>query len=162
MHRTKSDLPEESRRKLAALLNARLADSLDLMLRAKQAHWNVKGAQFATLHPLFDAVAESAERHADNIAERAVQLGGIAEGVLPLIQERSTLGEHTLDRFDGRDHLDALSSAVAAVGRHVRQAVDHAVAWKDLATADLLTEIVRDLDKTLWMLEAHLQGRWSA
>jgi starvation-inducible DNA-binding protein len=80
MNSTKSDLPETIRKRVAAILNARLADAIDLQLQAKQAHWNVKGSQFIALHELFDQVASGAVVLVDLVAERAVQLGATAEG----------------------------------------------------------------------------------
>ena len=96
MYKTKNDLPEGNRKKLIELLNSRLADCIDLQTQAKQAHWNVKGPSFIALHELFDDVAEGVEAHADLIAERAVQLGGVAEGTAMVIAQRSMLNEYPL------------------------------------------------------------------
>ena len=67
MHPTKNDLPQKTRAKVIAVLSDRLADATDLMLQAKQAHWNVKGPNFIALHELFDKVVESAEEWVDLI-----------------------------------------------------------------------------------------------
>ena len=79
MFKTKNDLPEAARVKAVDLLNARLADCIDLQTQTKQAHWNVKGQHFIALHELFDKINEEVEDYVDDIAERAVQLGGVAE-----------------------------------------------------------------------------------
>ncbi|MFZ9875420.1 MAG: ferritin-like domain-containing protein, partial [Candidatus Methylacidiphilales bacterium] len=60
-YRTKNDLPAKVREKMIVLLNARLADSIDLQTQCKQAHWNVKGPDFIALHELFDKVNEDVE-----------------------------------------------------------------------------------------------------
>lgn len=158
MYPTKNDLPEAARMKLAELLNARLSDGIDLMLQAKQAHWNVKGPQFLQLHELFDKVTDEVRDFVDVIAERAVQLGGIAEGTLQIAAKRSTLDEYPLKIVDGRAHVDALSSALARYAKSTRQAIDRATELGDADTADLFTEVSRGLDKLLWMVEAHLQA----
>jgi starvation-inducible DNA-binding protein len=88
MYNTKNDLPEKTREGVIKILNARLADSVDLMHQAKQAHWNVKGENFIALHKLFDEIVDSAEEYMDLIAERAVQLGGIAEGTIRQAAQR--------------------------------------------------------------------------
>src|SRR5579883_3439130 len=93
MYPTKNDLPETSRSKLVELLNARLADAIDLQTQCKQAHWNVKGPSFIALHELFDKVNEDVEEYVDTIAERAVQLGGVAEGTSRVVAKRSALAE---------------------------------------------------------------------
>jgi starvation-inducible DNA-binding protein len=110
-HPTKNDLPENGRVKVASLLNARLADAIDLQLQAKQAHWNVKGPQFIALHELFDQVHGAALEASDLLAERAVQLGGTAIGTVQAVAERTTLKAYPTDASDGAAHVDLLSSA---------------------------------------------------
>jgi starvation-inducible DNA-binding protein len=155
---TKNDLPEKTRKEVIGLLNANLAHGIDLALQAKQAHWNVKGPSFESLHELFDEVHEQAGGWADLIAERAVQLGGVAEGTLGVVSERTGLPEYGLDLADGRAHVEALSGALAAFGKSVRRAIDVAAGAGDAGTADLFTEVSRGADKMLWFVEAHLHA----
>lgn len=156
MHKTKNDLPEKTRHEMAALLNTRLADSVDLMHQAKQAHWNVKGPSFIALHKLFDEIVDEAEEWMDLMAERVVQLGGIAEGSVRVAAKRSTLKEYPLDISAEREHVEALSAALAAYGKSVRHAIDQADELHDKDSADLFTEVSRGVDKYLWFVEAHL------
>src|SRR5580698_6296918 len=121
MFKTKNDLPEDARVKLIELLNARLADCKDLQTQTKQAHWNIKGPNFIALHELFDKINEAVEDYVDDIAERAVQLGGMAEGTARMVAKRSTLAEYPAKAVDGRSHVEALSSAVAAFGLAARR-----------------------------------------
>jgi starvation-inducible DNA-binding protein len=158
MFKTKNDLPEATRAKAVELLNARLADCKDLETQTKQAHWNVKGPHFIGLHELFDKVNEAVAEYVDEIAERAVQLGGVAEGTARMVAKRSTLPEYPANAIDGRSHVDALSSALAAFGKGARKAIDDANEFGDLDTADLFTEVSRGIDKWLWFVEAHLQA----
>src|SRR5215510_16235144 len=126
MFKTKNDLSEESRAKAVELLNARLADCIDLQTQTKQAHWNVKGPNFIALHELFDGINEEVEDYVDDIAERAVQLGGVAEGTARMVAKRSALAEYPTKAADGRSHAEALSSALAAFGKVARQAIEQA------------------------------------
>ena len=158
MFKTKNDLPEAARIKVIELLNARLADCKDLQTQTKQAHWNVKGPNFIGLHELFDKINEEIDEYVDEIAERAVQLGGVAEGTARVVAKRSTLPEYPLNIADGRAHVDALSSALAAFGKVARKAIDESNDLGDLDTADLFTEVSRGIDKWLWFVEAHLQA----
>src|SRR6516225_4420347 len=91
MFKTKNDLAEGTRVKAIELLNARLADCKDLQTQVKQAHWNVKGPNFISLHLLFDKINDDVENYVDEIAERAVQLGGVAEGTARMVAKRSSL-----------------------------------------------------------------------
>ncbi|RLS43744.1 MAG: DNA starvation/stationary phase protection protein Dps, partial [Planctomycetota bacterium] len=85
MNPTKNDIPAKKRSALCNLLNQRLSDLLDLGLQAKQAHWNVKGPQFISLHELFDSVASDVSGFVDDVAERITALGGTAEGTLQVV-----------------------------------------------------------------------------
>jgi starvation-inducible DNA-binding protein len=158
MYPTKNDLPETARTKLVELCNARLADAIDLQTQCKQAHWNVKGPSFIALHELFDKVTEDVEDYVDLIAERAVQLGGVAEGTARSIARRSSLSEYSAKGSGGRDHVEALSSALAAFGKLARHAINQSTELGDADSADLFTEVSRGTDKWLWFVEAHLQA----
>jgi starvation-inducible DNA-binding protein len=94
LHPTQNDLREKVRSAMIELLNQQLADVLNLGLQAKQAHWNVKGPHFIGLHELFDKVAEELEAFTDDIAERAVGLGGIAQGTIQVVSKHSRLAAY--------------------------------------------------------------------
>jgi starvation-inducible DNA-binding protein len=159
MHPTKNDIPEKLRHQAVDLLNARLADCIDLQTQMKQAHWNVKGRDFIALHELFDQINESVEEYTDLIAERAVQLGGQVAGTARVVAKTSTLHEYPIQAVSGRDHVAAVSSALAAFGKVARKAIDQADELKDRDTADVFTEISRGTDKWLWFVEAHLSEK---
>src|SRR5882762_6584862 len=91
MYETENDIAKSRRAELNALMNQRLADAIDLQIQMKQAHWNVKGPHFIGLHELFDQVNEAVESYVDLIAERIVQLGGIAAGTARVAAGRSRL-----------------------------------------------------------------------
>jgi starvation-inducible DNA-binding protein len=158
MYPTKNDLPESTRRQMIELCNARLADAIDLQTQTKHAHWNVRGPHFIALHELFDKVNADVEDYVDLIAERAVQLGGTVDGTARSVAKRSTLPEYPVRDGSGRQHVDALSSALAAFGKAARGALDDADRASDADTNDIFVEISRGVDKWLWMVEAHLQS----
>ena len=157
MFQTRNDLPEATRARVVELLNARLADAVDLYLQLKHAHWNVKGMDFFSLHELFDKVAEGIEENVDDIAERAVQLGGVALGMAGVVAQKTSLPSYPESAVEGADHLGAVANALAAFGKAVRAAIDQSNDIGDLDTADLFTEVSRDVDKELWLVEAHLE-----
>jgi starvation-inducible DNA-binding protein len=154
---TRNDLPETTRSRIVELLNRRLADAVDLATQVKVGHWNVKGANFIGLHKLFDDVHAEVSAYADLIAERVVQLGGIAEGTARIAAERSELREYPTGVLPGDSHVDALSVALSAFAARTRKAIDVSAEAGDQATADICTEITRGLDKWLWFVEAHRQ-----
>jgi starvation-inducible DNA-binding protein len=158
MYDTKNDLARDTRVEVIALLNQRLAEAIDLQTQCKQAHWNVKGPAFIALHKLFDEITEDVEGYVDEVAERVVQLGGIAEGTVGAVEERSKLPDYPLALSTGAEHVAALSDALAAFGRAVRIGIEEMNELEDAGTADLLTGISRGVDKWLWFVEAHQQG----
>ena len=158
LFQTKNDLPEATRVEVIALLNQRLAECIDLQTQCKQAHWNVKGPSFIGLHKLFDEINESVEEYVDLIAERIVQLGGIAEGTIGAVEGRSTLVDYPLTLSSGGEHVAALSDALAAFGRTARLGIEEMNELEDAGSADILTEISRGVDQWLWFVEAHQQG----
>jgi starvation-inducible DNA-binding protein len=154
LNATLNSVTPKARAEVVALLNATLANLSDLYSQAKQAHWNVRGRRFAQLHELFDKVAESVGGHIDDVAERAVQLGGVAEGTVRMAASRSRLKEWPVDLKDQDESVATLTDRVAVVANAVRDAIDVAGGLGDANTADLFTEVSRSLDKSLWMLEA--------
>jgi starvation-inducible DNA-binding protein len=156
--KTSIDLASNVRDKSIELLNQQLADSLDLYSQLKQAHWNIKGKDFYQLHLLFDTFAEHAEEWIDEIAERATELGGYATGTVRDSAAHSSLEEYPHDAVDGAEHVKAVVERLAAYAASSRKGIDTTAEWGDQATADLLTQITREVDKDLWFAEAHLQG----
>jgi starvation-inducible DNA-binding protein len=158
MYKTQNDIAEETRAKLIEILNRRLAGAIELQLHSKQAHWNVKGPNFIGLHKLFDDINEEVEDYVDLIAERVVQLGGIAEGTAHAVVNNADMDEYPLNIANGKDHVVALSKSLATFGRHARYAIQQSDELGDADTADIFTEISRGIDKWLWFVEAHLQA----
>lgn len=155
MFNTRNDLPPSTRTRAVELLNARLADAVDLGTQTKHAHWNVKGPNFIALHELFDKIAENIEDQIDTIAERVTALGGTAHGTLAAVARSTSLKSYPEDISDGADHVEALATVVADFGRKLRAAIDESAQLGDAGTSDLFTGISRETDKNLWFLEAH-------
>ena len=155
---TRNDLFEDARESMVELLNQQLAESLDLYTQLKQAHWNVKGMHFMQLHSLFDDLAANFTHYADMIAERATALGGRAEGTARMAAERSRIDEMPIEMTDGKDFLIALANRIGEYAASARSAIDESADQNDAVTSDLFTEIAREVDKSLYFLESHLQG----
>ena len=154
---THNDLPADTREQMIAMLNQELADMSDLHSQTKQAHWNVKGEQFISLHKLFDEFAEALTGYVDEIAERAVQLGGTAMGTNRMSAADSRLPEYPTEVMGSMDHVSALTERYAMVAASIRESIDIAEEAGDMDTVDLLSGISLGMDKWLWFLEAHVQ-----
>ena len=159
MFNTRNDLSQSIRTQVVELLNARLADAIDLGTQIKHAHWNVKGANFIALHELFDKIAEGVEDQVDTIAERVTALGGTARGTLVVVSRYTSLKPYPEEISAGLAHVEALASVLADFGRKVRAAIEESAKLGDAGTSDLFTGISRETDKSLWFLEAHLYAK---
>jgi len=157
MFPTSVNIPELQRTTVVAILNARLADTLDLKTQAKQTHWNVKGMAFYELHLLFDSVAEHLETASDIIAERITALGGVAYGTARMVAVNSTIPEYPVDTVKGSDHILALSVRIGQAANSMRTAIEECLGCGDQGSADVFIELVRQADKDVWFLQAHLQ-----
>jgi starvation-inducible DNA-binding protein len=155
---TSIDLDAETRAQIVALLNQQLADTFDLYSQTKQAHWNVKGAQFFQLHELYDKLAAELIDHVDTIAERATALGGTALGTLQMAAKATRLGDYPEDAVASQVTVQMLAERFANLAATTRTAIDDADKLGDADTADIFTGVSRALDKSLWFLEAHLQA----
>ncbi len=158
MYETENDISVQRRTELNRLINQRLASAVDLQMQLKQAHWNVKGPNFISLHQLFDQAAAAVAENVDTLAERIVQLGGIAEGTIRQAASRTRLAEYPLALATGVDHVEAVARALSTFGQEIRGTINEAVELDDADTADLFTEISRGIDKWLWFVEAHTQA----
>jgi starvation-inducible DNA-binding protein len=158
MSATHHDLPEETRQQMVQICNEQLADTFDLFSQTKQAHWNVKGPDFYQLHELYDELAEQLLGHVDLIAERATALGGAATGTVRMAAGSTRLEDYPEGPVGSMESVRLLVERYANVAHTTREAIDAAQEAGDQDTADLFTEVSRDLDKDLWFLEAHIQA----
>lgn len=156
-YRTHNELDSNAKSASIALLNARLVDTIDLALIAKQAHWNVKGREFIAVHEMLDKLRDDVDEYVDTIAERVTALGGTAFGTAQVTAQKTTLPAYPTDIHKIEDHLRALVDRYGHVANTVRANIDEATEAGDAGTADVFTEVSRGLDKWLWFLEAHLQ-----
>jgi starvation-inducible DNA-binding protein len=158
MFKSPSPLPEEARSKMSVTLNERLADGLDLHSQIKVAHWNIKGPQFAALHPLFETFAVGLAEFNDSIAERAVTLGGKAYGTARHVASNSRLPEYPQDTSRDMEHVKLLYERIEKYLEGVRESRGLAAKYGDEDSSGLLTEVITQFEKHAWFLRASLDS----
>ncbi len=157
MFTSPSQIPETSRVQLVETLNERLADGLDLHSQIKVAHWNLKGPQFAALHPLFESFAASLAQHTDELAERAVTLGGKAYGTARYVAKRSHLKEYPQEAKLDLEHVAAMATSIETFLAGMRASRARAYELRDPDSVDLLTNVITEFEKYAWFLRATLE-----
>jgi starvation-inducible DNA-binding protein len=153
-----SQLPIDARARVIDALNASLADGLDLYSQVKVAHWNLKGPHFAALHELFDTIAGEAADTNDELAERAVALGGLASGTVRTSAERSRLPRYPEELTRDLDHVELLADRIDVYLEGLRGARTIGEQVGDTDTVDLLTGFVTEFEKHAWFLRATLES----
>lgn len=148
-------LNEQDQQVTGKALQETLVDLIDLHLMLKQAHWNVTGSHFRSVHLQLDELVTQARGFADDVAERAIAIGVPVDGRSSTVAEGSSL-----PRFEGgwrKDHevvagvVSALEDAVEPLRERIRQ-----TDGTDLVTQDLLIGIASSLEKAHWMWQAQL------
>lgn len=154
-----SGIADNTAKQMVGLLNENLAPVIDLTLAAKQAHWNIKGANFIGIHQLLDDVVERLRGISDTMAERAVVLGGIPKGTVQTVADDTSLEPYPVEETDIDTCARALTDRYKEVAKMLRAAIDKAGEAGDEDTADLFTEASRIVDKDAWFIGANVPAK---
>lgn len=158
MRKSPSHLSEAARKTISEALRAVLTDGIDLYTQIKIAHWNVKGAHFAALHPLFDQFASDQAANNDDIAERVLTLGHLAVGTARHVAKASRLPDYPQDTTKDLQHVALLVERIGKQLEGMRSARDVAKGNEDEDTFDLLTGQIEQFEKHSWFLHATLES----
>jgi starvation-inducible DNA-binding protein len=149
----RSTLPEDARRIAGDALQSTLVDLLGLSLIGKQAHWNIVGPRFRSIHLQLDEVVDTARNYSDTVAERAAALGLPPDGRPETIASAYTLpGPKEGWQRDNDVVALMMETLETAIGR-LRERIA-ATEKADPVTQDLLIGITAELEKQRWMFDA--------
>ena len=136
-------------------LQATLVELTDLSLIGKQLHWNIFGRPFKPLHEHLDELVDSWRELSDTVAERAVALGYAPDGQAAAVSQGSEIAPVDRGALDTDTATRQLVERLADVTERIRGRMDR-LGEIDLASQDVLVEVVRELEKQLWMLRSSL------
>jgi starvation-inducible DNA-binding protein len=151
MSTVKSPLSEEARKVTGSVLQDSLVDLIDLHLSAKQAHWNLTGRNFRSIHLQLDEIVDLAREHADNVAERAVAIGVNPDGRARTVAERTKLHQLESGWLPDDKVIAAVTDTLAEMSGRFRERIE-TTDDTDLVSQDMLIAVAQDLDKQHWML----------
>jgi starvation-inducible DNA-binding protein len=137
--------------KLRGYLQRVLVDLIDLHVQGKQAHWNVTGRGFRSLHLQLDELVAIAREESDVIAERMRALQVVPDGRIETVAATTDLAAYPADLVSVTDTVDAIVERITqtvAVMREVHSDVDA----EDPATADLINNAIGQLEQQAWMI----------
>ncbi|MGH3376769.1 MAG: Dps family protein [Actinoallomurus sp.] len=150
MTTVKSPLTDEARKVTGAVLQDSLIDLIDLHLSAKQAHWNLTGRNFRSIHLQLDEVVDLAREHADTVAERAVAIGVNPDGRVRTVADHSRLHQLESGFLPDDKVVAAITDMLGEMSVRFRERVE-TTDDTDLVSQDLLIAAAQDLDKQHWM-----------
>ena len=153
-----SHLPQETREKISQALLPVLTDGIDLHSQIKVAHWNIKGPQFAALHPLFDQFATDLQLRNDEIAERIRTLGSLAVGTARYVAANSRIPDYPQDCTKDMEHVALLAEHIGIFLDGAKQARAVAAELEDDESVDALTTTITMFEKHAWFLHASLES----
>lgn len=148
-----SPLKPEDKKVVAVALQGALVDLLDLSLLGKQAHWNVIGHNFRSLHLQLDKIVSAARKHADTVAERAVAIGSNPDGRASTLASTTEVPQLEAGYINDGKVVAAMTDILGSIIRRMRERIT-ATDEPDPVTQDILIEITQDLEKHHWMIEA--------
>jgi starvation-inducible DNA-binding protein len=146
-------VPEQERKEAGHLLQRTLVELIDLALSGKQLHWNIAGHGFRDLHLQLDELVDEWQELADTVGERAVAIGCPVDGSARVVADQSELPPVEPGSVAVPHAIDVLTQRLAHAAELARDRADRAGAL-DLASQDVLIDVMRALEKQLWMIRS--------
>jgi len=149
---------EESRKAVSDQLVKLLADEFVLYTKTRNAHWNVEGTDFHSMHLFFESQYEQLDDAMDSVAERIRTIGHYAPATLKSFLDLTHLTEKNRDKNDSMSFIKELLEDHESIIEFIRGNIDpFASKYHDYGTSDYITGLMEDHEKVAWMLRAHLR-----
>ncbi|HEY9048893.1 MAG TPA: DNA starvation/stationary phase protection protein [Ohtaekwangia sp.] len=144
--------------KVAYELSRILADEFVLYTKTRNAHWNIEGPDFYSVHKFFEDQYEILDDTMDDIAERIRAIGHYAPATLKEFLSLTKLTEESRSKNDSNGFIKELLADHETVIIHLRENINRfANEFQDAGTSDFITGLMTTHEKMAWMLRAHLK-----
>ena len=150
-------ISDKNRKAVAAQLSRLLADEFILYTKTRNAHWNIEGKDFHSVHLFFEEHYEQLDEIVDSVAERIRQLGHYAPATLKEFLNLTQLSEKLGEKNDSQGFIKELLADHEGIIIFIRENINtFANEFKDAGTSDFVTGLMENHEKMAWMLRAHL------
>ncbi len=147
-------LSKDARDQVVNSMHSVLATLIDMALQAKQAHWNIRGPRFKSLHEHLDEIIDELRPASDEVAERIVTLGVPADGTLPALTKGTALATIHTGFLNDQQVAEGIAERLSQTIGCIRKSIG-TVGEVDPVSEDLLIGIVAGLEKQLWMVQSN-------
>jgi starvation-inducible DNA-binding protein len=155
---TKIGISAENLQAVAQTLAKILADEFVLYTKTRNAHWNVEGKDFYSVHKFFEDQYEALDEIIDDVAERIRSLGHYAPATLKNYLQLTHLTEQAREKNDSEGFIRELLQDHQSIIVHLRENINRfANDYHDLGTSDFITGLMESHEKMAWMLRSHLK-----
>lgn len=151
-------LSPENKGKIADILIKLLADEHILYLKTRNAHWNVEGPDFQTIHVYFESLYNELQIVIDDVAEKIRQKDVYAPATMKEYMQLAHLSEER--KTENKDSLSFIADLLhdhEVIIDFLSEAVVEIEAFNDISTSDFLVGLLEQHQKTAWMLRSHLR-----
>jgi starvation-inducible DNA-binding protein len=155
--KTNIGIPQENLSEVAHELNHILADEYLLYTKTRNAHWNIEGPNFHTMHLFFESQYNQLDELMDSVAERIRSLGHYAPATLQSFLNLTHLTETVSENNDSTGFIKELLNDHESIIIRLRALITvFAESLKDLGTSDYVTGLMETHEKMAWMLRVHI------
>ena len=134
-------------------LQATLVELIDLSLLGKQAHWNVVGPNFRSIHLQLDEIVDLARLSSDRVAERIATIGAVPDGRAGSVAASSDLPEFPDGQVPVTEAVQRVGAALDTMSGRLKERILR-IGDEDPVSQDILIGTTDELEKAGWMLRA--------
>ena len=151
-------ITEANRKSVSDQLGHLLADEFVLYAKTRNAHWNIEGPDFHSMHIFFEGQYEQLDELMDSVAERMRKIGHYAPATLAQLLQLTHLTEKGDSKNDSQGFLKELLKDHESIIEFIRGNINpFATSYNDAGTSDFITGLMETHEGMAWMLRSHLK-----